>query len=670
MLRPLVPLCSVLSEKVTRQDLTSIRRRSHCPQGNTHGAVGKNKLKSSISSLGLTSSEMSGDSAAVASFAVTDYVVFALMLLVSAAVGVYYAWVDRGQGSSGDFLTGGRRLTALPVSLSLTASFMSAITVLSNPAEVYRYGANIGYYGLSYAMTMVVTSEIFLPVFYRLAITSTYEYLELRFSRATRLLGTVLFIVQTILYTGVVIYTPALALNQVTGMDLWGAVISTGVVCTFYCTMGGLRAVVWTDVFQLGVMVAGFLSVIIRSVVVQGGILPVISDSRDGGRLNFGDFDTSPLRRHTFWTITVGGTFVWISIYGINQAQVQRYVSCKSVTHARLSLYINLVGLWSILLCSVFAGMCLFSVYKKCDPWTARRVSQPDQLMPYLVMDLLGDYPGLPGLFVAAAFSGSLSTVSSSISALAAVTVEDLIKPYTKMSERHLAWTSKGLSVLYGVLCIGMAGLASLMGGALQAVISIFGIIGGPLLGVFTLGILCPMANSKGALSGLVSGLVVSLWVGIGAQVYPPSPEMSRPLSLTTQGCNFTHAESLNWTSGALPTQPASFSAASAQHTQPLLADSWYAVSYLYFSPIGTITAVSVGLLVSLLTGGWKQKVVSRLTLMKEDTNLYHLFRLVKDRVARRTGELDLATGREKSGSTNRAFCDVELDLTKCSFPT
>uniref|UniRef100_A0AAQ4PVY2 Solute carrier family 5 member 8 n=1 Tax=Gasterosteus aculeatus aculeatus TaxID=481459 RepID=A0AAQ4PVY2_GASAC len=666
---------------------------------------------------------MSGDSAAVASFAVTDYVVFALMLLVSAAVGVYYAWVDRGQGSSGDFLTGGRRLTALPVSLSLTASFMSAITVLSNPAEVYRYGANIGYYGLSYAMTMVVTSEIFLPVFYRLAITSTYEYLELRFSRATRLLGTVLFIVQTILYTGVVIYTPALALNQVTGMDLWGAVISTGVVCTFYCTMGGLRAVVWTDVFQVGlnnVLKHPRLSLSLYVVLKRFGPNCLVF-------LSHYSFDTSPLRRHTFWTITVGGTFVWISIYGINQAQVQRYVSCKSVTHARLSLYINLVGLWSILLCSVFAGMCLFSVYKKCDPWTARRVSQPDQLMPYLVMDLLGDYPGLPGLGIDLEKCHFVNVLSSSISALAAVTVEDLIKPYTKMSERHLAWTSKGLSVLYGVLCIGMAGLASLMGGALQAVISIFGIIGGPLLGVFTLGILCPMANSKGALSGLVSGLVVSLWVGIGAQVYPPSPEMSRPLSLTTQGCNFTHAESLNWTSGALPTQPASFSAASAQ---PLLADSWYAVSYLYFSPIGTITAVSVGLLVSLLTGtqhafccgiyiltnkqmflcsylfamyvsgGWKQKVVSRLTLMKEDTNLYHLFRLVKDRVsavaerqsqmpltnirndcslcalppflevARRTGELDLATGREKSGSTNRAFCDVELDLTKCSFPT
>ncbi|XP_076577911.1 sodium-coupled monocarboxylate transporter 1 [Chaetodon auriga] len=616
---------------------------------------------------------MSGDSLVSGSFAVADYVVFAVMLVMSAAVGVYYAWADRGQRSSGDFLMGGRRLTALPVSLSLTASFMSAITVLSNPAEVYRYGANIGFYGLSYAMTMVVTSEVYLPVFYRLAITSTYEYLELRFNRATRLLGTVLFIVQTILYTGIVIYAPALALNQVTGMDLWGAVISTGVVCTFYCTLGGLKAVVWTDVFQLGVMLAGFLSVIIRAVVLQGGVLPIVSDSQQGGRLNFWDFDTNPLRRHTFWTITVGGTFVWVSIYGINQAQVQRYISCKTITHAKLSLYINLLGLWSILLCSVFAGMCLFSVYKSCDPWTAGLVSAPDQLMPYLVMDILGDYPGLPGLFVAAAYSGSLSTVSSSINALAAVTVEDLIKPYANMSEKHLSWTSKGLSLIYGVLCIGMAGLASVMAGILQAAISIFGVIGGPLLGLFTLGILCPFANSNGALTGLVSGLVVSLWVGIGAQVYPPPPALTRPLSLTTEGCNFTTTDSLNFTFTALPTEASSITTAPLHSidSSSLLEDNWYSLSYLYFSPIGTITAISVGLLVSLLTGGWKLQMESRLTLIKEDTTLYHLIKCFRDRVMGRTGELDLTRDREKKfGNTNPAFCDVELDLTRSSIPT
>ncbi|XP_072235232.1 sodium-coupled monocarboxylate transporter 1 [Leuresthes tenuis] len=609
---------------------------------------------------------MSGGSPVTGSFAVADYVVFALMLVVSASVGVYYAWADRSQRSSGDFLTGGRRLSALPVSLSLTASFMSAITVLSNPAEVYRYGANIGFYALSYAITMLVTSEVFLPVFYKLSITSTYEYLELRFNRATRLLGTVLFIVQTILYTGIVIYAPALALNQVTGMDLWGAVISTGVVCTFYCTMGGLKAVVWTDVIQLGVMLAGFIAVIIRATVLQGGVINIISDSQHGGRLNFLDFDANPLRRNTFWTLTIGGTFIWISVYGINQAQVQRYISCKSMTHARLSLYINLLGLWCILLCSVFAGMCLYSVYKSCDPWTTGFVSAPDQLMPYLVMDILGDYPGLPGLFVAAAYSGSLSTVSSSINALAAVTVEDIIRPHSHMSEKHLSWVSKGMSLFYGVLCIGMAGLASLMGGILQATISIFGVIGGPLLGLFSLGILCPFANSKGALSGLVSGLVVSLWVGIGAQMYPPPPAMSRPLPLSTDGCNLTVTDGFNWTSTALPTQPSSTSAV-LDDTKPVLAE-WYSLSYLYFSPVGTITAISVGLIVSVLTGGWRLKVEPRLTLMKEDTTLYYLITFFKGRVKTRSGKLDLEKNREKKcGNINPAFSDLELDLTKNS---
>uniref|UniRef100_UPI0037E7CD70 sodium-coupled monocarboxylate transporter 1-like n=1 Tax=Semicossyphus pulcher TaxID=241346 RepID=UPI0037E7CD70 len=616
---------------------------------------------------------MSGDSVVSGSFGVADYVVFALMLAVSAAVGVYYAWAGRGQGSSRDFLTGGRRLTALPVSLSLTASFMSAITILSKPAEVYRYGANIGFFALSYVTMVVITSEVFLPVFYRLAITSTYEYLELRFNKATRLLGTVLFIVQTILYTGIVIYAPALALNQVTGVDLWGAVISTGVVCTFYCTVGGLKAVVWTDVFQLGVMLAGFMSVIIKSAILQGGFVTIISDSQQGGRLNFGDFDTNPLRRHTFWTISIGGTFVWVSIYGINQAQVQRYISCKSVTHARLALYLNLLGLLSILLCSVSAGLCLFSVYKNCDPWTAGLVSAPDQLMPYLVMDTLRDNPGLPGLFVAAVYSGSLSTVSSSINALAAVTVEDLIKPYTNMSEKYVFWTSKGLSLIYGFICIGMAGLASLMGGILQAAVSILGVIGGPLLGLFTLGILCPFANSKGALSGLVSGLVLSLWVCIGALMYPPTPEMRRPLSLSTEGCNFTAADNLNWTSTALPTEPTSITTAQAQSSdgKSLLADNWYSLSYLYLSPIGTVTAISVGLLVSLLTGGYKLKLESRLTLMKEDTTLYHLVTFLKDRVTRRKGNLDLTKDRERIfGNTNPTFCDIELDITKMSIPT
>ncbi|XP_064199282.1 sodium-coupled monocarboxylate transporter 1-like [Anguilla rostrata] len=615
-------------------------------------------------------------SPAVSSFVVWDYVVFALMLLVSAAIGLYYALAGEGQRSSRDFLTGGRSMSAVPVAMSLTAGFMSAITVLATPSEVYRYGAIYGLYGISYILVVVVSAEIFLPVFYRLGITSTYEYLELRFNRATRLCGTVMFIIQTVLYTGVAIYAPALALNQVTGFHLWGAVISTGVVCIFYCTMGGLKAVVWTDVFQVGIMVAGFLAVIIRSVVLQGGFSVIINDSARGGRLNFWDFDPSPLRRHTFWTITFGGAFVWIGIYGVNQVQVQRYISCKSLTHAKMSLYVNMVGLWVILLCSVFCGLCLYSIYQHCDPWTAGMVSAPDQLMPYLILDILRAYPGLPGLFVAAAYSGTLSTVSSSINGLAAVTVEDLVKPYFSMSEKKLSWISKGLSLVYGALCIGMAGVASMMGGLIQAAVSIFGVIGGPLLGLFTLGILFPSTNSTGGLAGLLSGLVLSLWVGIGAQVYPPQPESSRPLNLTTAGCNFNlTGDGMNLTMGLTPLPPITTilqdDIINNTVYRPFLADRWYSLSYLYFSPIGTLTVLAVGLMVSQLTGGKKMDLDPGLMLMREDLTCYHIYNLFKEKLMKRGSKLHLDKKNDERdfGTQNYAFSNIELDFTEHTEP-
>ncbi|NXG56308.1 SC5A8 protein, partial [Hemiprocne comata] len=558
----------------------------------------------------------------MARFSIWDYVVFAAMLTISAAIGVYYAFARGGQKTSKDFLMAGRKMTAFPVAISLTASFMSAVTVLGTPAEIYRNGAMFCIFAFTYCLVVLCSAEIFLPVFYKLGITSTYEYLELRFNKYLRLCGTTLFIIQTaskpqslcMLYTGIVIYAPALALNQVTGFDLWGAVVATGIVCTFYCTLGGLKAVVWTDVFQVGIMIAGFSSVIIRAVVVQGGIGRIVNDSYYGGRLNFWDFNPSPLQRHTFWTIVVGGTFTWTSIYGVNQSQVQRYISCKNRFHAKLSLYINLVGLWAILSCAALCGLALYSIYKDCDPWTAKKVSAFDQLMPYLVMDILSDFPGVPGLFVASAYSGTLSTVSSSINALAAVTVEDLIKPYFRsLSEKQLSWMSMGMSLFFGIVCIAMAALASVLGALLQAALSIFGIIGGPLLGMFVLGILCSFANEIGAFVGLLSGFFISLWVGVGSQIYPPHRNRTRPLHLSIAGCNISSG---NLTSTAIPLTTVLNKPTAAR---PAIADNWYSLSYLYFSTVGTLATVAVGIIVSLLTGGLKQNIDEKFLLTKED---------------------------------------------------
>ncbi|MXQ81239.1 hypothetical protein E5288_WYG005844 [Bos mutus] len=233
----------------------------------------------------------------IGTFVVWDYVVFAGMLLISAVIGIYYAFAGGGQQTSKDFLMGGRRMTAVPVALSLTASFMSAVTVLGTPSEVYRFGAIFSIFAITYFLVVVLSAEVFLPKFYILTIFPFFwkQYLELRFNKCVRLCGTILFIVQTILYTGIVIYAPALALNQVTGFDLWGVVVATGVVCTFYCTMGGLKAVIWTDVFQVGIMVAGFTSVIIKAALIQGGISTIINDASNGGRLNFWNNSQNPL---------------------------------------------------------------------------------------------------------------------------------------------------------------------------------------------------------------------------------------------------------------------------------------------------------------------------------------------------------------------------------------
>lgn len=600
----------------------------------------------------------------IGSFVVWDYVVFAGMLLISAAIGIYYAFAGGGQQTSKDFLMGGRSLTAVPVALSLTASFMSAVTVLGTPAEVYRFGAMFSIFGITYFLVVVISAEVFLPVFYRLGITSTYEYLELRFNRFIRLCGTVLFIVQTILYTGIVIYAPALALNQVTGFDLWGAVVATGVVCTFYCTLGGLKAVVWTDVFQVGIMVAGFASVIIQASITQGGINVILSDASNGGRLNFWNFNPNPLQRHSFWTIIIGGTFTWTSIYGVNQSQVQRYISCKSRLQAKLSLYINLVGLWIILTCSVFCGLALYSRYHDCDPWTSKKVSEVDQLMPYMVLDILRNYPGVPGLFVACAYSGTLSTVSSSINALAAVTVEDLIKPrFRSLSEKSLSWISQGMSVLYGALCIGMAALASLMGALLQAALSIFGMVGGPLLGLFSLGILVPFANSVGAFAGLLAGFVFSLWVGIGAQLYPPLPERTLPLSLETHGCNSTHNGSDWMSTTEMPFSTSAFQIHNVERTA--LMDNWYSLSYLYFSTVGTVATLFVGILISLSTGGRKQNLDPQFLLTKQDfLSNFDAFKKKNHILSYKLHPV------EDGGTDNPAFNHVELNFTDHSGKT
>uniref|UniRef100_A0A6J0SP00 Sodium/iodide cotransporter n=1 Tax=Pogona vitticeps TaxID=103695 RepID=A0A6J0SP00_9SAUR len=542
-------------------------------------------------------------------FSLWDYGVFGLMLLISTSIGLFYALAKGGQKTSEDFFTGGRQMSAIPVGLSLSASFMSAIQVLGVPAEAYRYGMKFLWMCLGQLVNTLLTAYLFLPVFYRLGLTSTYEYLELRFSKKVRLCGTIQYVLATMLYTGIVIYAPALILNQVTGLDIWASLLSTGFICTFYTTIGGMKAVIWTDVFQVFVMLSGFIAILIQGTLMVGGPGQVLAIAYNNSRINIADFNPDPRSRYTFWTFIFGGTLVWLSMYGVNQAQVQRYVACKTEKEAKLALLVNQLGLFVIVSSAVGCGIVMFALYKDCDPLLAGYISAPDQYMPYLVLDIFEKYPGVPGLFLACAYSGTLSTASTSINAMAAVTVEDLIKPnLPNLSPRKLTLISKGLSLIYGTSCITVAALSTLLGGGvLQGSFTVMGVISGPLLGAFVLGMFVPVCNTAGVFVGLGAGFALSFWVAVGGTIYPPSEATMGVLPSYGDFCPLYNAsEGVNGTIvfGLLPPMDVSESIERLG-----ILDDFYAMSYLYYGALGTITTIIVGTVVGCLKGPSKRSM-------------------------------------------------------------
>ncbi|XP_078385205.1 sodium-coupled monocarboxylate transporter 1-like [Cetorhinus maximus] len=540
-----------------------------------------------------------------------DYVVFAAMLVLSTAIGLYFAFrpgKTKG-GTTEEFLIGSRQISAYPIALSLASSFLSAITVIGAPVEVYLYGIMVLMYNVACLLTVAFTCLIYIPLFYRLNIISTYEYIGRRFGIAVKYQIVFCFLLYMFIYLGIATYTPALALSEVTGINLWVSIITTGAVCTLYSTLGGIKAVVWTDVLQICVMLAGLLALLIQGLIQVGGFEKVWRIAKHGGRLNFFDFDPDPRRRHTFWTTILGGTFVWIAVYSCNQAQVQRYLACKSEKEAKKAIWLNWVGMLVLTLAAYMCGLIMYAIYETCDPLEAKRISNANQMTPLLVLEILAHIPGVPGLFIASAFSGTLSTISSGINAIAAVFVEDIIKPNWKswghFSDGKKTLITKFLAMTFGISIMVFAGLTSLLEeNVMQLVRSVDGIFLGPILGVFTLAALLPKSNAKGAFVGMLISSILNMLLGIGSQIYPPAAEFTRKLQTSTAGChlfNITIPSSTNVTSllTTMETSPAPDEMVS-------ILKNIFSLSYGYYTPVGCLTSILIGLLVSMVTGGAK----------------------------------------------------------------
>jgi len=541
-----------------------------------------------------------------------DYFVFGAFLVFSAGVGVVVSLLERRkQTDAKDFLTGGGTLHYFPVALSMMASFLSAIFVISIPAEMYIYNTNYALLFVSYFIGFPIAGHVYLPVFYRLGITSGYEYLEMRFSKTARICGSLTFSVMMLLYNGVVLYTPAVALSQVSGLSMSVAILSVGLVVTFYTALGGMKATVWNDAVQMFVILFCFIIVIILGSIQVGGFAHAIREADSGGRLTLFKAETynpDPFIRTTFWTQTVGGTFINIVMYASSQTIIQKFISTKTVRDGQKAVWLSSFTTALMMILVIFIGCIIYTKYEFCDPIASGKVQKIDQIVAFFVMEIMGHLHGLPGLFLAASFSATLSSVSGGINALAAVYLEDVIIPIHRRFAKNMMETStaklvtRGLVVFFGLTTIAVAFLSDVLGKlVIQIAMSIFGVVGGPLAGMITLGLFFPTANNWGALAGLCGSLVVTFWLGVGAVVLQV-PQHELPVNIS--GCSFP---------GFNATLPPPVEALERDYLKI------YELSFMYYSILAIIIVIIIALPVSKLTGGNKEK-------SKLDPRLYYFF--------------------------------------------
>ncbi|EGI62202.1 Sodium-coupled monocarboxylate transporter 1 [Acromyrmex echinatior] len=529
-----------------------------------------------------------------------DYTLFSLLLLVSVLIGVYFGFFSK-QDSTTEYFLGGKRMGCFPVAMSIIASHISGISLLGIPTEVFHHGTQYAACVFTAIFTSVITSYIFLPVFYKLQLTSTFEYLEVRFARPVRILSSVLFTVSLFTYLPIVVYVPALAFAQVSNLSVHAITPILCIVCIIYTSIGGLKAVVWSDTIQFSVTVGGLFSVLVLGIMSVGSVGEVWRISGEGGRLIFFDMDPSPFARNTFWGMTIGMTTIWIvdakqaSPGGLfrklfDQTGIIVFFFC---IHSGLA--ITAVGMIIVKLICVFTGLIMFAKYHDCDPFLTKSISRTDQTLPYYVMDVAGHLPGLPGLFLAGLVSAALATMSASLNTVSGTIYEDFIKPWIPDSPKKevtAANIMKGIVGIAGAISVGLVFLVERLGPVFQIAVSTRGITDGPSLGLFVLGMLVPWANTKGALFGGCVGLISMLWLVGGTQWYTMQDRIKYDsLPTSVAGCPYPLNQTFSTT--IRPTWMNS-------DEEPMIL---FQISFIYYILIGAGIVVIVGTIASYFFG-------------------------------------------------------------------
>ncbi len=446
-----------------------------------------------------------------------DVLVITIYFLVLAWMGYFFS---KRQKDTNDYFKGGGRIPWWAAGLSIFGTALSAITFMAIPAKTFS--TDWSYFVLSMSIFMVapIIVFVFIPFYRKLNVTTAYEYLEIRFNLVVRLIGSLSFILFQVGRMGVVMFLPSIALNVVTGIDIFVCIALMGVISLIYTIMGGIEAVIWTDAIQVIVLLGGaILSLVLIISTIDGGFTSIVETAVNNNKFNMVDLNWS-LKQPTVWVMLLGGVFASITTYGTDQTMVQRYLTTKTEKEAAKSVWTNAILVVPATIIFFFVGTALFAFYKFFPFELNPTFQNNDAIFPWYIASQLP--AGISGLLIAGIFAAAMSSLSSSMNSAATAYATDIhfrFKLNKKVSELNLA---RRATLVIGILGTLFAFFMATMDvkSLWDEFQKILGLVIGSLGGVFLLGILTKKVNSTSALIGIAGSFIIQVIVAIYEPVH------------------------------------------------------------------------------------------------------------------------------------------------------
>jgi SSS family solute:Na+ symporter len=451
-------------------------------------------------------------------FSTIAYVVLGLYFFGIILNGLYFS---KRMKNTDDFFKAGGRIPWWAAGLSIFGTQLSAITFIAIPATVYMTNWQNFVGNMTIFLVAPLIILFFLPFYRRLNITTAYEYLEMRFDITMRVLGSLIFIVMQFTRIAIVLLLPSIALSVATGMNQDVCILIMGGMCILYTYLGGMEAVVWTDVTQVIILTVGALVAFIMLINgIDGGLTGYMDIAENAGKINLLNFSFDPSEA-TFFTLLIGGLGLNIIAYGSDQSVIQRYLTTKDESEARKSIWTNAFLTIPASLLFFGIGTAMYAYYSTNPAEINPGITNAQALFPFYIVNNMP--AAIAGLLIASVFAASMSSLDSSMNSVSATVTTDMYRRFkTNVDEKSCLKVAKATIVFVGLFgtCFALWMAHSNIRDLWDHVIHYIGFVGGGLGGVFLLAIFTKRANSRGVLLGLLGSAVLQYFVKEHFQIH------------------------------------------------------------------------------------------------------------------------------------------------------